>query len=354
MKISDQEQNDPLKIITATAEQALISAETETSIKEQKEPSEDLDLARKETEALAETDKTNTERQLNQIRESLFADSITENEYILLAQDPETKSLYQDIFEGSNFDTLREKSANQATELSERYFGRYSLFSFRERHQKKAKLELFERFVETLAPVRADKNEYSEYQSPERTGNAASYGPQDILVHSEKFVYASFTEIGHSMSQGPDQHRLDKNDIAPRAQIVMNDIANVVARTAPGESFVKKYLKNIFDFENGKKILAIYLASVFETPQQAVDMLSSTGGRPEAAQRWDSMPVFNYKDSTMEPKNIEEFNTQNKHNNEMAQIFLQRMKLILEETGIEPPLSIEVRVKDSAKIEKKY
>lgn len=274
-------------------------------------------------------------------------DSMVKKERESIARDPELQSTYDGIIEQDNFDHLREKSAAQLTNLEERYFGnlKEDEEAFK---QKERKLQLFVEFVEGLTPVRADMDEYAEYVSPERSGTVTSYGPQDKIVHSERFVYGSFAEIGHMMSQGPHQRQLDVRDIAPRAQIVMNDIANVVARTAPNESFVKKYLNNLFDYENGKKILALYLANIFDTPQQAKTLLAGTGGHPQIAQRWEDSLA--YYDKTFKGNSADEYIEQKKRSEELTKTFLERMKKILEETGIEPPLSIEIRIKDSAKV----
>jgi hypothetical protein len=170
-------------------------------------------------------------------------------------------------------------------------------------------------------------------------------------VHAERFVYGSFAEVGHLMSQGPDQRRLSIEDIAPRAQIVMQDVANMVARVSGDGSFVKKYIQNLFDWGNGKKILALYLASVFDTPQQARDALSIVGGNPRIAQRWEE--AFTYYDRSFKPNSTEEFNTQKNKDKEQTQVFRERMQRLLKDTGIEPPFSIEIRIKDSARVIRK-
>jgi hypothetical protein len=132
----------------------------------------------------------------------------------------------------------------------------------------------------------------------------------------------------------------------------MNDIANVVARTKPEASYMRKYLVNMFDYENGKKVLSLYLASVFNTPEQAQSLISSAGGNPFYAQRWDNEgtgELLVYKDKTFTPTSREEWLAQKQHEEELSKLFVDRMKEILKDTGIEPPLSIEIRIKDHAK-----
>ena len=290
-----------------------------------------------------------TRTRIAEIRESLAKDSIVEDEKKLISEDSELERLYQHIIEKGDFRVLQEKSAKQVNQLSDRYYGPTTLRSFIERRHKKAKLKLFEEFVKNLAVVRADSKKFDEYKSPEQTGEVKSYGPYDIMAHSEQFVYGSLAKIGHMMSQGGNQNTLDTNDIAPRAQIIMNDVANVAARTHQGESIMKKYINNMFDFENGQRILALYLASVFDTAEQAEDVLSRSGGIPSQAQRWDSTFPPIYHSRTNRPSTQEENRAQIEAEKELSQKFLTNMMSILAETGIEPPLSVEVRVKDSAK-----
>ena len=286
---------------------------------------------------------------LDTTRTELAEDPLVKVELELIKNDPELESLYADIIEKGDQGRLVEKSAKQVADLSKRYMGKFSPFAFRERSKKIEKLKRFTEFIEGLSPVRSDSRDFAEYKSPELVGSAASYGPQDVVSKSEQFVYGSFTDIGHMMSQGHDQRRLDQADIAPRAQIVMNDVANVLPRTKPDESFMKKYLANLFDYDNGKKILALYLASVFETPEQAKDMLASGGGRPIVAQRWDSLDLLQYRDRTHKANSQEEILSKQKEDEKLGKTFVERMKKLLEDTGIEPPLSLEVRVKDTAK-----
>lgn len=295
-------------------------------------------------------------KKIAELRERLRStgqgDPIINAERERIAQDQEFQAMYSEIIEQNNFGRLREKSAIQLDGLKKRYFGRKpSFWNLKEKEvfrQKEKKLQRFTEFVESLTPVRADRNKYEEYLSPARSGNINSYGPQDILVHAERFVYGSFAEMGHWMSQGLDQRQLDTDDIAPRAQIVMQDIANVAARVSGDGSFVKKYLQNLFDWDNGKKILALYLASVFDTPQQAHDALSIGQGHPQIAGQWEE--YFTYYDPSFTSGSTEEFLNQRAKDQQLTQVLRERMQKMLEDTGIEPPLSLEIRVKDSAKV----
>lgn len=132
----------------------------------------------------------------------------------------------------------------------------------------------------------------------------------------------------------------------------MNDVSNLNMRTAPGVSFMKKYLDNLFDFENGQKILAVYLALVFETPEHAHAALSTSRGYPMHAQHWDSMDLLYYQESGYVASSRDDSLAQEQREASITQAFLEKMKFVLEKTGIEPPLSLEIRVKDSARVKK--
>ncbi len=284
--------------------------------------------------------------------EGLQDDPIVQRERALLAEDPELKELYDAIIVRDDKERLKEKSFQQLADLTQRYFGTPS-FSFawiKEYIQKRKKLERFEDYVASLTPVRSDREGFPEFKSPEKVGFAKSFGPYDVLCHAERFVYASFAEIAHGMAQGR-QWTLDVEDIAPRAHIVMNDIANVAGRCTEEEpSCMKRYIHNMFDFEHGKKILAVYFASIFDTPEQAQSVMTSGYGGGQAAQRWDSIDgAICYVDRNYTPRSTEDFQEQKRKEQELSKVFYERMVALFHETGIEPPLSIEIRIKDSAK-----
>ena len=206
--------------------------ESEVAVEASKESSDGLSV--EPSDVIPEVDqikkKQAENRQMGALRAELAVDPMLAKERELIAQDPELDRAYREIVENDNQAFLREKSAAQVTEMEQRFFGPFSIFKIGERRRKKAKLEEFRRFVDGMTPVRADKNDFDEFKSPERVGVASSYGAQDILVRAERYVYGSFAEIGHFMSRGKNQRELDRADIEPRAQIVMNDVANVQAR----------------------------------------------------------------------------------------------------------------------------
>ncbi len=256
---------------------------------------------------------------------------------------PELKRLYESIILNEDFAELRLKSNKQLEELERIYFGKFSVLGFRERMRKKSKLVLFQTMIDGLKIVRSDSGKFDKFKAPSKTGSVASYGPADVIAKSEDFVYASFSEIGHHMSQGANSVEIEKSGLTSSAQIIMNDVANVQARCQRGEPFIEKYLTNLFDFENGLKILAIYLAIIFDNPDEAKAMLSQSGGHPFHAQRWDEEGKPPYR-STREVGSREEFLHKQEEDLRKRDLFILRMKEILRTTGIEPPLSIEVRI----------
>jgi hypothetical protein len=276
-------------------------------------------------------------------------DSIVLEEQERLAQDFELQNMYRALIEQGDVSELKKKSKAQLDLLLRIHWSDIPFWNIKKKRELEKKLQKFQDFIASLRVVRSDNKDIPVYKSPSQTGNVYSYGPYDIMSRSEEFVYASFDTIGHGMSKGTLVRELDM-DSAGSAQIVMNDIANVAPRAArEQQAYMKKYINNLFDFDTGKEILAAYLAYVFDTPEQASDLLSRAGGRPDVAQLWDSTSttdILTYQDTT--PVNSqEEFNEKNEKSKALTQKFIFRMKEILASTGIEPPLSLEVRIRDS-------
>jgi hypothetical protein len=91
------------------------------------------------------------------------------------------------------------------------------------------------------------------------------------------------------------------------------------------------------------------LAYTFQNVQQAKDFLIQAGGNPQVAQRWDLPGILSYKDTTVDYSKVN-LKDHKKKEHLLTEEFTRRMKELLEKTGIEPPLSVEVRIKDRAKI----
>ncbi len=300
-------------------------------------------------------DKAESERKMADIKDRLSDDGdvpALERELDLIKEDNELARLVEEIFENGNHEVLREKSALQVDEMRQLYFDGVTLLRPGEFLRKRKKLKLFQKFVRGLTPVRADKNDFDEFLSPDQTGEVSSYGVMDTLIHAEEFVYGSFGEIPHFIAGGKSQKELIKNGIEGRSQIVMNDVNNVRARAERGESFMKKYVTNLFDYQNGQEILALYFAIVFESPDQVTDMLGRGVG-PDVAQRWDDWPQLHYRSRDFVADSNEAYQEQEEREKELTRLFDERMKDVLAKTGIEPPLSLELRIRGGVRVVKK-
>ncbi len=245
------------------------------------------------------------------------------------------RKLYNEIIINKNFEALRLKSRRQLKQLHGLYFGmaRLLLFLARERVQK---LREFELFTESLIPIRSDVNDYDEFLSPEKTGKVSSFGPHDPTVQAQKYVYASFDQITHSMSMNRPI-KIDQNGLDDKAQIVMLDIAETFVRNQINpDQVLAAYLNNVFSYKLGKKIIAAYLALIFDNAEEAVKFLKNNNTR-NIAQRWEERAVDIFKHYS------------ERDFSEKYKLVLARMKDLLDKFGIEPPLALEVRILYSAK-----
>lgn len=181
-----------------------------------------------------------------------YLSSHLENSITELNSKPKLKHLHEEIFQKDNFNLLRKKSRAQLQALKRHYYGLKSLLPWQFK-AKKEKIKLFRNFVNSFQPIRSDAgaNNFDEYLAPVHTGKINSYGPQDISVKAEKYVYASFDKLAHHMSQGRPT-KIEESDISAKTQIVMMDVADLQARH-PKEQFLSAYLNNTFDYATGKR-----------------------------------------------------------------------------------------------------
>lgn len=314
------------------------------------------ELSDTDTEAIASL-KTN-ERYARYLRETpdavigkhaehvrKFLDQVAEE----FAHDPQTEERCSRILIEHDSIALRENGERQRNAIAQYWQEQNGGDA-----KAKARLAAFVVFTQCLQPVRADKPglPYTQFESPRRVGAAASFGAQDTAVQADRYVYGSFDGIRHNMARG-NSYRLDEAAIADRAEIVMQDIANVIARE--GAQPMKRYIDNLFDYRNGKQVLAYYLASVFESPKEAERFLERNNGMQQA-QRWDEgflSPVMDEvhvqegdDDATVRARWQEAEMKSDRRKEEIE----RAMKDILAATGIEPPLSLEVRIPDTAPI----
>ena len=266
--------------------------------------------------------------------------------------EPETKKRFETIVVDGSPDALRENGNRQAEKMRVAW----------ERDQESdpsaaERLGRFREFVAGLRPIRGDRPNlaYDEFVSPQISGTVASFGPQDVVVQADRYVYGSFDGIAHAMSGRPERaYRLDEDDLRDRAQIVMQDIANVVPRAKDGP--VGKYLDNVFDYKNGKEIIARYLSMVFETPDEARSFLGSNN-QMQQAQLWDRGALYagpiadvQYQDGDTAESIRARYDAEELASKARLAQIEAKMKRILAETGIEPPLSLEIRIPDRVKI----
>lgn len=310
-----------------------------------------------------DTQQENDEREaLKEIREKIeMSESHRGNEYLKILQEellgnPKTEQLYNEIILNENFDVLRKKTHEQIKKLSELFFKNPKFFHIRHNFAQGRKLKAFTEYVDALKPIRNDVGKYDEFKSPQLTGNINSYGGLDPLVKAERHVYASFDKMAHYMSGklgvSPNTIELSDDGLEDRAQIVMIDIANIPSRASQqGKGLMEKYLTNMFDYKGGKKILSLYLALVFDDPRDAEYTFDRNNSR--LAQLWDEDDDFSEFGNDNDllrgktPKEVSEI--LETIIPEKRRKFGRKMKFILQETGIEPPCSLELRIQDSVK-----
>lgn len=264
-------------------------------------------------------------------------------------EDPDLLVQCRKMFLENDQEYLRKKSVAQLQEMMTLYDGNQQPASFwqwrRKREQqekqqeKKKHLETFRKFVDGLTPVRADSHkDLTVFKSPRAIGQHNSFGPKDVPVQADNYVYAGFPEIAHHMSLGG--RRLDENELRDRAELVMNDAGFVWQRANNRNGkFMRTYLRNAFDYTTGKEILAAYLASVFASPEEAAAFVRCNND-PPSVQHWEEggNRGFHNKEYTL------------RFPPERAAQIIARMKEIRDATGIEPPLSLEVRIRDHANV----
>lgn len=252
-----------------------------------------------------------------------------------LNANPKLKDLYETIILNQDFSVLEKKTKSQLKALHALYYEWARHLPFLRRGRRK-RLKEFEEFTESMSPIRSDPGNYEEFLSPAKSGNISSFGPQDPIVQAQKYVYASFDTIPHSMAVSFPT-KIDEKNIADRSQITMMDIVEIHARASRSFSSsgtLQKYIDNLFSYRLGKKLIAVYLAYIFEDVEEARSFLKDGFVRSEA-QNWEELLPNPFKKD------------QKKYEDMIA-----KMRYIKDQFGIEPPLALEVRILDSAKIDR--
>lgn len=240
-----------------------------------------------------------------------------------LSEDPELEKLYEACVKGEDMEMLRKKSEQQLKQLENVYVDNPSLFELEGFVERQNKLMDFIRAIDKFSVVLStSESDRKEFTSPRQRGESKSFGFQDAIIHADKYVYASFAETPHYMTGSSEEHHTKLNmdkETQLRSHMVFQDYANIIARSENHP--IKEYLNNMFDYDTGKRILATYLASVFDSVDEAVEFIQRNS-TPWEAQRWDEI---------LQDENIK-----------------ARMQKIKEKTGIEPPLSFEIKIPDKA------
>jgi len=295
---------------------------------------EDRELAAKLEASIEGAEKSKKERM-----EKVFAqtpDEQIDKARTALEAAPETAKAFSEMIEAHNQEALREKSQLQLDQLKQEFFGEATFWEQKlpwkkkeraaELSQKENKLATFKAFVEGLKPV----NKESVAEKPDTH-------TEDDLVRADDYVAGSFV--------GPDKkgfgidrfHTAGEDEIDPSVldqsgQIVTNNV-HFIANRVPAEKLAQTYLDNTFDYQTGQEILATYMASVFETPDEAANFLNDNYNKNDT--------TWNYR---LRPKMGEYSANQGKRREEI----LQATEKIYGQTGILPPTNMEVRVDRAA------
>lgn len=258
-----------------------------------------------------------------------------------LDADPVFAAQYREIMLENNYTALQEKTKKQIQELEERYLVDRSPSLPPTPEARKEHLALFQVFVRDMHPVRDEKRQdIDTLLSPRQLGFTSSFGGQDPFVQADAYVYASFNHIRHPMARDGNAV-LDEAEAQTRGQILMQDIANMgTAGLGNRDRRYHDYLTNTFDYAGGKEVLALYLAMVFHDPKEAAQFFKTFSG-VQYAQRWPEQET----DSGMNEEQITPHFTRGR-----VREITRQMRLLMEQTRIQPPVSLEVRLPGSARI----
>jgi len=277
-------------------------------------------------------------------------EKISENDTTLLQEkNPELYKIYNDTILLKRTNTLKRKTKLQFQEMK-------TLF-------KSKKYKSFKKFVDTLLVIRNDSSWAENFKAPIHTWIQSHWGKElDQMVKAENYVYASFDNISHYMAsnykdelkqlseetlKNRNIHFIDDSEIKEKSEIIFCDIANISQAINYWEEkmwVLEGYMKNCFDYEWWKKILALYLSIVFDTPEQAKIFLKKHK-HPKEVQLW-----YSDIEDLRKPYNPVTQDWQKDVNNEIESNnrVIQNMKEIFIKTWILPPLSLEVRIQDEA------
>lgn len=266
--------------------------------------------------------KARRERITKPVTESEVQKMITE-----LDERPRVREIYEAVV-NNDLEALAKKSHEQLQELTKAYYGEASLAERILPWKKKAreqtifdqetKLEQFQKFVNSL-----------EVQGTEVTSDR---GAETEASGAQNFVYGRLTSgenavAADNLHAGTDQS-YDNELLKRSAQLITNDFHHLARRTTPDKT-IEAYTKNVFDYQTGQEILAVYLASIFESPDEAVHFLNDGYNKNDT--------TWNYR---MRPE-VGKFGTDHRTRGEEI---TRHMAKLWNLTGIYPPTNLEVRI----------
>lgn len=301
-----------------------------------------------------------------------------------LNEDPDTANLYKSTVLEKDQTLLLEKTKKQQNNLSDLYFGKAlpletenltDAVSMRtERTEKQLRLVQFEKFISDMSVIKGGRSDLNGSAFVSRNvsdpNNAFSQN-YDIPLCAHTYTYCSFDELSHPQAIGAAEYDdvsvIDDSDLQGRAEILTMDIADLdVTATTLKKNHMKLFMDNTFDFEGGKKVLALYCAIVFKDVHEAQDFFHRNCGR-SVAENWYKSPAFreNLLNTIDASDDFEREHAKKLSSMKDAQgismndisindgrIFdIQKAMIdIFERTNIVPPLTLEVRIPDYANV----
>lgn len=301
---------------------------------------------------------------------------INESAAVALAADRALFEVYRDAFLEGKQEKIRQKTAAQIETLKEYFLNQTKSGVGLEKMQK---LNEFKNFVDSLVPIVAVKEvTFEEFKSPRALGlKGRGDGFYDTMVQGGAYVYGSFDKFPHNMAFprwgkvdfatfdthawgkaanadeldfnkiSPEQarmrhqRRLDEEAIADHAQIVMCDVSEAMPIAHRFNTpAIKFYLDNTFDYRLGKELFKYLFAAVFESPTEAQLFLSQTNDI--RAEEWAKPEDDIFSLSRRSYKGISP---------ERVKAIVQDSREICRQFGITLPMQVEVRVRDSAKVQ---
>ncbi len=314
-------------------------------------------IAQVDSAVLAEVEREVLEALPPAVRDSARGNEIFQDSMRELASDPSLRKLYRTTFIEKDYSALREKSTEQVKAMKHYYLSEASVQLSHEKAKQKA--ATFLQFVENLDPIRQDTDlSITEFKSPRALGLGRGDGGYDTIVQGGDYVYGSFDGLCHEMAaqsrnqpnvaaMSPEEarakgtRRLDQAALMNHAEIAMMDVADLlITAKHQNQDLLSLYVSNLHTYAEGKELLVYYLASVFESPEEATALINNSGRY--FVEEWDREVKDQSGAHFSVPKEFIE----------SGRIFAiqDRMRKIFARTRMVPPLQLEVRIRDSAQV----